>query len=114
MIAGSPGEIAMSLLGQLTGGFVAILALAFLWEKLLFQRVLDDPVAGKLSSVIAAWVSAGILAGFGSADGGPFVWSAGLVFLIPALIVAAMAYRRGKAIRERTQQAAESQASVFE
>lgn len=91
------------LLGGLVGGLIAIYLLSVLWEWALFKRVMDDPVAGKLSSVMAAWITAGILGGLGGANGGPFYWAAFAVYLVPAGVVAAFGYRRGLQIREEVE-----------
>jgi hypothetical protein len=88
------------LVGQFVGGLIAVYLLTLLWEFLLFKRVLDDPVTGKMSSVTAAWLTAGTLGGFGMADGGPYAWQAFLIYLFPALVVGGFAYRRGMKLRE--------------
>jgi hypothetical protein len=94
-------------LGGLLGGLIAIYLLAKLWEWALFMRVLDDPVVGKLSSVAAAWATAGTLSGFGLARGPDFVWIGYLLYLIPALILGVFGYRRG--LKIRAQDAADSE-----
>ncbi|MES2443473.1 MAG: hypothetical protein V4574_11645 [Pseudomonadota bacterium] len=88
------------LIGQFVGGLIAIYLLSLLWEFLLFKRVLDDPVKGKLSSVAVAWLTAGTLGGFGFADGGPYAWQAFGIYFVPALIVGGFAYRSGLKLRE--------------
>ncbi len=93
----------MATLGSMVGGFLVVLLLAIVWEKLLFSRVYDDPVKGKLSSVLAGWVSASIFGGFGLANGGPFDWSAFSDYFLPALLIAFLGYRRGLKIREETE-----------
>jgi hypothetical protein len=101
----------MVFIGMLVGGFVIQLLLSVLWERLLFSKIYDDPVKGKLSSVVAAWLTCGTLAGFGMADGGPFAWYAFVIYLLPALLLAVLGYRRGIRLRE---EAEFSEASVFE
>jgi hypothetical protein len=90
------------LIGLLVGSTIAIYFLYAIWEFALFKRVFDDPLKGKLSSVAAAYLSGGALAGLGMADGGPFVWGAFLQYLLPAIIVAIIAYRRGLALRKKS------------
>ena len=89
------------LIGSLVGGTIGIYILYAIWEFALFKRVFDDPLKGKLSSVAAAYLSGAGLAGLGMADGGPYVWGAFLQYLIPALIVAIIAYRSGMALRKQ-------------
>lgn len=94
-------------LGQIIGGTLSMFLLYALWEWALFKRVMSDPLIGKIASVVAAYVSGSALAGFGGADGGPFYWGAFADFLIPALIVGALAVRRGLALRKEAAVSAE-------
>lgn len=87
------------LLGSIVGGVIGVYLLAALWEWALFKRINDDPLKGKLTSVLAAYVTGAALAGFGMADGGPYYWGAFLQYLIPSLIVGFIAYRRGLKLR---------------
>lgn len=89
-----------SFIGQMVGGFIAVLVLSILFEKLIFQRVMDDPVKGKLGSVIAAWLAAGAIGGFGMADGGPYQWFAFVIYAFPAMGLACLAHRRGVKLRD--------------
>lgn len=84
---------------MLLGGVVAILLLSVLWEWALFKRVLDNPLTGKLAAVGAAWLTAGSLAGFGMADGGPFYWAAYLIYLPSAAVVVLFAFFRRNHLR---------------
>ena len=88
-----------ALFGFLVGGVLGVYLLHALWEFVLFKRVFNDPVAGKLASVLFAYLTASLLYGFGSADGGPFNPLGFVVYLLPALVVGVLAYRRGVKIR---------------
>ncbi|MBA16624.1 MAG: hypothetical protein CMN73_09760 [Sphingomonas sp.] len=88
------------IIGSIVGSLIAIYLLAALWEWLLFKRVLDDPLMGKLLSVGAAWLTSGVLGGFGMADRGPYYWPAFLIYAPAAAILALFAYRRGMQLRE--------------
>ncbi|MCC6940334.1 MAG: hypothetical protein IT551_01800 [Novosphingobium sp.] len=87
------------LIGTLVGATLGIYLLASLWEWLLFKRILDDPLKGKVLSVVTAYISGSFIAGFGMADGGQYFWGAFLLYLVPAIIVGALSVRRGKALR---------------
>ena len=89
-----------SFIGQMVGGLVIILILSKIWEKVLFQRVMDDPVKGKVGSVIAGWLTAGAIGGFGMADGGPYQWFAFTIYAIPAILVGFYAHWRGVKLRD--------------
>jgi len=92
-------------IGGLVGGLFAVYLMSKLWEKLLFQRVMDDPVAGKLSSVGAGWLTASAIAGFGMADGGPYRWFAFVLYAVPAILIGAFAHRSGMKLREQADMA---------
>lgn len=90
-------------IGGLIGGLIAVYLVSKLWEKLLFQRVMDDPVKGKLASVFAGWLTASAIAGFGMADGGPYRWFAFVLYGVPAILIAVLAHRSGMKLREQNQ-----------
>ena len=93
----------MFTIGGLIGGFLAMYVLSLLWEWALFKRINDDPVTGKLSAVAAAWLSGSALAGFGMANGEPYAWFAFSIYLIPAILVGFLFYRRGMKLRDETE-----------
>ncbi len=87
-------------MGELIGGIVGVYILHVVWEFLLFKRVFDDPVKGKLASVFAAYLTASIVFGFASANGGPFQPVGFIVYLLGAIVVGVLAYRRGLTVRK--------------
>lgn len=87
------------MIGSLVGGFLITMLLAILTENLVWQRVCDDPLAGKLLSVLSGWLTVGTLAGWGLAEGGPYYWGAFVDSSVPALPVALFAYWRGMKLR---------------
>lgn len=95
------------MIGAFIGGLVIVTALSFLFEKIIFQPLMDDPVKGKVGAVIVAWLASGTLAGFGMADGGPFKTMAYLLYLPSAIVVGIFFYRRGLALRADDAEAAE-------
>ncbi|MBS3927659.1 MAG: hypothetical protein KGZ65_03590 [Sphingomonadales bacterium] len=94
-----------ALLGMLVGGTFGVFILYAIWEWALFMRIFDDPMRGKLASVAAAYLSAVIIYGFGSANGGP--WNPGgiLIYLPGALIVFVYTWRRATKLRENSLEA---------
>lgn len=87
-------------LATLAGSLGAVLVMSWLSEKLVWQRVCNDPLAGKMLSVLSGWFIASALAGWGYANGGPYYWGAFLQYAIPTPLVALLAYRRGMTLRE--------------
>lgn len=88
------------LFGQVVGGLIAVFLLSRLIEWAIVKRVANDPVAGKLISLVAAWFVASTIYGFGSADGGDFVLRGYLIYGFAALILAPLAYSAGVRARE--------------
>ena len=87
-------------MGQLVGGIFGVLLLSALWEWVVFKRVMDDPVKGKALSVLAGYLTASILYGFGAANGGPFNPSGFGFYLLGAAVVGFFFIRRGMALRD--------------
>jgi hypothetical protein len=85
--------IYLSLLG---GGTVLVYFFYAIWEFGLFMRVMDDPVKGKLASVLAGYVTASLLSMFAGAG-----WQAFLYYVMGAVIVGTFAYSRGVKLREQ-------------
>ncbi len=75
----------MALTGQLVGGAIAILLLSFILESFLFKS--DEPDHRAIKTSGLALLIAAVLAGFGNADGGPFVWTAGITYVPGAIFV---------------------------
>ena len=100
------------LLGEVLGGMLGMFLLWSLFEWAIFKRVFDDPIKGKLTSVLAAYLVGSTIAGFGGADGGPYYWPAFIDYAIPAAIVGFFAYFSGKRLKEKI--GAEGVQEVFE
>lgn len=95
------------ILGLVVSAFTVFVFYVIL-ETLIFKRIANDPVVGKLGAALAAWIAAGIFYGVRSRavegfDGRGFVYT-----LPAAALVAIYAYRRGLRIRKRDQDAIDS------
>lgn len=98
------------LIGTLTGGVLGVYIMYCLWEWALFKRVANDPMIGKLASVVAAYLSASTIYGLLKASGGPFVASGFVVYLPGAVIIGVIAYRSAQRVRR---QIAEQTGDIF-
>jgi hypothetical protein len=94
-----------AILGSVVGGTLAVFILYAVWEWVLFMRIFDDPIKGKLASVAAAYLSAALVYGFGSANGGPWSPTGFLIYLPGALIVFVYAWRRATRLTEQPKEA---------
>ena len=92
-------------MGELVGGIIGVFILYSIWEWALFQRIFDDPMKGKLTSVVAAYLTASILYGFGAANGGPFVLDGFIIYLLGAMVISVYAWRRASKLREQASEA---------
>lgn len=72
------------LLGTLLGSFVGVAILSFIIEQFAFKHA--APLKRAQLTVGAAFAFAGIVAGFGAANGGPYVWTAWINY-VPGAIV---------------------------
>lgn len=75
----------MGFIAMAAGGILAIALLSAIIERLAFRE--REPTTRAELTVGTALLTAAVLAGFGMADGGPFVWTAGFVYLPGAVIV---------------------------
>lgn len=85
-----------ALAGGLVGGFIGICMLSWLIEWALLKRVLDDPVKGKVGSVVAAFVLAVVIY---TLNEGNFV-RAMVMYGVPTPFIAAWQYRAGVRARD--------------
>ena len=67
------------------GGAIGIVLISFVIEAFLFKR--DEPTTRAMKTAGLALLLAAVLSGFGAADGGPFVWTAGITYLPGAVAV---------------------------
>lgn len=88
------------MIGLLFGGILGLYLLAALWEFLLYKRVMNDPLKGKMLSVVTAWITASGIAGFGFADGELFRWDAFGLYAVPSILLGLLAYHRGQKLRD--------------
>jgi len=78
-------------MGQILGGAIAVWLLGLLCG-LAFKS--KEPGERALFAALTAWVLAGVLAGFGMADGGPFRFDAILLYLPGAILAYFLLKRR--------------------
>ena len=84
------------------GGCGAVMLTAILVERILFQRIFDDPAVGKLASVVCAWLIVATIVSL-LLTGGQGLLSGiyGLYFPV-AIAVGLWAYHRGRQLRAET------------
>ncbi|WEK47668.1 MAG: hypothetical protein P0Y56_05080 [Candidatus Andeanibacterium colombiense] len=87
-------------MGQIVGGTFGVFLLYVIWEYVLFKRIMDDPVRGKLLSVMAAYLTASVVYGFASARGGPFNPAGFIAYALGAVVVGFFAVRRGVRLKD--------------
>ncbi len=76
------------------GGFLAIAILSAILERFAYRKL--EPLQRAQATVGSAFVLAAVLAGFGMANGGGFVWQAGLNYVPGAIITFLWYYNRYK------------------
>lgn len=88
-----------ALFGQFVGGFLGIYVFSKLIEWAILKRVLDDPIKGKVGSVLAA-LALGLvvytLTSYGRAN-----YTSGIAsYVFAAAILSFFAYQRGARLRD--------------
>ena len=97
----------MSILVLIIISLVALLVMwawASLLEWLIFQRVFDDPVKGKLTSVAVAWLTTIFSYDWISGNGASFDFAGMKFTAIPAVIVALSGLYRGLKLRRKAKE----------
>ena len=95
------GQVVGSIIGNIFGGIIAVAICALIAEKLVLQRNVDDPLAGKVGSLIVGWLMVGGLAAYGeTVTGGAYRWAAFFSpYGISAIILLPFAIRSGYKLR---------------
>jgi hypothetical protein len=96
----------MSITTQVLLFFLTLLVMwsaSTFYEWLIFQRVFDDPVKGKLSSVAAAWLTAALSSKWIGGNGALFDPEAMKIITIPTVIIALSGLYRGLKLRKRAE-----------
>lgn len=88
------------MMAQLLGGVFGVFVLYSIWEWAFFMRIFNDPLKGKLSSVLAAYLTASTIYGFASANGGRFVADGFFIYLLGAFVVSIYAWRRAEKLKD--------------
>lgn len=88
-------------MAQILGAFLGVWLFSKLFEFIIFKRVFDDPVKGKVGAVLFTYLFASVVAGFGMANGQAPVFGYTFLLYLPASVVLAfLAYRKGLELRE--------------
>lgn len=87
-------------MGEIIGGTLAVFVFHAVWEFLLFKRICNDPLVGKLGSVFCAYLTATAAYGFGAANGGPWTPTGLIVYAPGAVLVGVFAGVRGLKLRD--------------
>ena len=84
----------LNYLALLGGGLFWVYLFSIIWEKAVFQRLVDDPVKGKVGATIAAYLTA-VLVSMALGTGS----EAFLFYLFGAVVVGVFKFRRGMQLR---------------
>lgn len=90
------------LMGQLVGAFIAIFLFSMLFEWVLFKRVFDDAVKGKVGSALAALVLVEVVYALTSL-GRPSYSFGVFSYLVAGIVFAIRGYMRGTDINIENQ-----------
>jgi uncharacterized membrane protein YfcA len=72
-------------IAAMVGGALGITLISLIIEALLFKN--DEPTTRAIKTTGLALIITSVLSGFGSADGGSFVWTAGINYVPGAIAV---------------------------
>jgi hypothetical protein len=87
-----------AIIGMVIGAAIVLRLFSLLFEWAIFKRVMDDPVAGKVTSLFAAWVLIALILASGAVlirGGAILIYGAAALMLLP------FAMRSGFKVRRR-------------
>lgn len=88
-----------AIIGQFIGAFIGIFLFSMLLEWAIFKRVMNDPVAGKVSTTLAALLLAELIWFLTSSN--HFDYTIGAVsYVIASAVLGFFAYKKGLRLRE--------------
>ncbi|WP_407826759.1 hypothetical protein [Sphingomonas sp.] len=76
----------------------------------IFKRVTSNRLHSHIFAAIATYPISAILYGFGAADGGEFRFDGLVSYLLPSLIILALAFKRGRDAQRKLSSDAQSAA----
>jgi hypothetical protein len=87
-----------AIIGMVVGAAIVLHLFSLLFEWAIFKRVMDDPLAGKVTSLFAAWVLIALILASGAVliRGGAI-----LIYGATALMLLPFAMRSGFKVRRR-------------
>jgi hypothetical protein len=89
-------------IGLLIGSLIACYLVYSLLHWAVFKRVVSDRLVSHLLAAIATYPVSATLYGFGAADGGGFRTDGFVVYLLPSIIILALAAKRGRDAQRTT------------
>jgi len=89
------------LIGSLIGCYVVYMILH--WA--IFKRLTSDQMLSRVFAALATYPASATLYGFGTADGGDFRTEGFVSYLLPSLIILALAFMTGRKERQKAAEA---------
>lgn len=95
-----------ALIGLLIGAFIASYLVYSFLHWAVFKRLLSDRLISRISAAVATYPASAVLYGFGAADSRGFQIDGFAIYILPTLVILAIAYKAGRGERDK-------QATVF-
>lgn len=102
----------MGLIAFLIGAVIGCYLVYSLLHWAIFKRVTSNRLRSHVFAAMATYPISAILYGFGAADGGEFRFDGLISYLLPSLIILALAFKRGR--DEQRNLSANAQSAVFQ
>lgn len=84
------------LVGSLIGALIGVYLVYSLLHWAIFKRVTPDPTVSNLLAAVVAYVVSSTIYGFTSPVDGSFNANGFIGYLVPSLIIGALAFKRGR------------------
>ena len=87
--------------GYLIGAVIGCYLVYSLLHWAVFKRLISDPFVSRIVAAIATYPASAVLSGFGNADGGDFKLDGFVTYLLPSLVILAIAFKVGRGEQQK-------------
>jgi hypothetical protein len=89
-----------SVLGFLIGALVGCYVTYAILDWAIFKRIIPDRFTSRILAGIATYLASVLVYGFGAENDGEFRFDGFIIFLVPSLVVLALAIKQGRDERD--------------
>lgn len=101
-------------MATMVGGILGVFLFSYIWEWVVFKRVLNNPLLGKTLSVVFGYLTCAIVWGFTSTHGTGWNPSGFVIYALGLAIAGFFFVKRGMQLRDDQLYAGDDVGSTFD